>query len=166
MDKPVDNSQCCLLSVDNFGDFMYTGRTSAKSPVYCLVPKHYFLTTQTSLNILNHRIINKKQGQLVAVPWLPSLLEPVARSLGLIALPAIHRSILARLKRHLGGLTAIGTNSIVHFPRASSRSSSLGLFTCLSAFAATRRLIGKTFLRIKFLFSSCKHKFPAAIPTC
>ncbi len=140
-------------------------RSSAKSPAPLSILGDYPPTTQNSAWPM--AVCIKKQRTDSSVLWLSSRLELAAsQSLGLIALPAVHRPILARLKRHLGGLAAAGANGIVHYPRGSPRSSALGLFPCLSAFAAARRLIGKTFLRIKLLLTGGKHKLLAAIPTC
>ena len=77
------------------------------------------------------------------------------------ALAAVYRAILTRLKRNLTRISAACANCIIHLALGSTLASLC--LTLVAASFATKGLVLKTLLGIKFLLSGSKSEFLSAI---
>ena len=94
--------------------------------------------------------------------------------LRLVTVAAIHRSILARLKRHLYLITTVGTDCYVHLaglafviaPAPSPTTiSAIRLLACSPARGTTTRRIRQSSARIKFLLANGEDEFRITVAT-
>lgn len=75
-----------------------------------------------------------------------------------VAIAAIYRAIVLRLKRHLGLFATLCTNGCMHYSVSAS-----GLLALITAFFAAKGLILKPFLSKKFLLTGGEHKLFATV---
>jgi hypothetical protein len=83
-------------------------------------------------------------------------------SLLLITIPAINRSVIVGLERHLSFDTAFSTDNSVHFPVSAGVSVTLAL-PGGAALRTSGGIILKTFFCVEFLFGNRENEFSTTI---
>ena len=79
------------------------------------------------------------------------------------ALSTVNRSVTARTERHLGRLTAVVANYVVHFAGTTATAFAVAaVLTVTTAFGATPRVARKILASIKFLLASREYEFVSA----